>query len=258
MQDIEKCLNTLGFSELERKIYLCLLENGNMSAYQIAKRIDISRSSIYNCLEHMIDKGMAEMIPNDTAIYCAQKPDVLIGKIKREFLDSAMQADELLSRYGTSQYGEAYANIKGLSTILMKAEDIVKNSRNEIYINTDMRLDFLEAGFETLRKKGIRIVVYSFYDIGASENYELYTHGRPLKADGTRLMAVADGQIALTAGIDGQGQWQGTVTGNKLFVKIMSEHIHNDIYLLKLRDIYGREMYDRVHIDTAYERRNRQ
>lgn len=66
-----------------------------------------------------------------------------------------------------------------------------------------------------------------------------------------------DGQIALTAGMDGQGQWQGTITGNKLFVKIMSEHIHNDIYLLKLRELYGREMYDKIHIDTAYERRNR-
>lgn len=49
-----------------------------------------------------------------------------------------------------------------------------------------------------------------------------------------------------------------TVTGNKLFVKIMSEHIHNDIYLLKLRELYGRGMYDKIHIDTAYERRNRQ
>lgn len=258
MQNIENCLGTLGFTELERKIYLCLLENGNLSAYQIAKKIDISRSSIYNCLEHMLDKGMVELIPNDTAIYCAQKPDILIGKMKKEFLESALQADELLSRYRTSQYGEAYANVKGLSTIRMKAEDIVRNARSEIYLNTDMKLDFLEAEFEKLRKKGIRIVVYSFYDIGASENYELYTHGRLLKADGTRLMVVADGQIALSAGIDGQGQWQGTVTGNKLFVKIISEHIHNDIYLLKLRDIYGREMYDRIHIDTAYERRNRQ
>lgn len=258
MRDIEKCLSALGFSELEQKIYLCLLCNGNMSAYQIAKKIDISRSSIYNCLEHMVSKGMAELIPNETAIYCAQKPDILIGKMKKEFLESAARADELLSGYAATQYGEAYANIKGLPTILMKAEDIVRNSQNEIYINTDMKLDFLETALTKVRKKGTRVIVYSFYNIGDSQNYELYTHGREEKEEKTRLMVVADGEIALVAGIDGQGQWQGTVTGNKLFVKIMSEHIHNDIYLLKLRDMYGREMYDRIHIGTAYEGRNRQ
>lgn len=257
MSDIEKCLNTLGFSDLEQKIYLCLLSNGNMSAYQIAKKIDISRSSIYNCLEHMVDKGMAELIPNDTAIYRGQKPDILIGKMKKEFLESAVLADELLSRYEASQYDEEYVNIKGFSTILMKAQDIVRNSQNEIYINTDMKLDFLETEFMRLREKGIRVIVYSFYDIGVSENYELYSHGRPLKDDKTRLMVVADNQTALTAGADMQGQWQGTVTGNRLFVKMMSEHIHNDIYLLKLRDLYGREMYDRIHINTAYEERSR-
>lgn len=258
MNDTEKCLKSLGFSELEQKIYICLLSNGNMSAYQIAKKIDISRSSIYNCLEHMINKGMVELIPNDTAIYSAQKPDILIGKMKKEFLESAEQADELLSRYETTQYGEEYANIKGFSIILMKAADIVHNSRNEIYINTDIKLDFLESEFKKLKERGIKVIVYSFYDIGVSENYKLYTHGRPMNGDKTRLMVVADGQIALTAGIDGQGQWQGTVTGNKLFVKIISEHIHNDIYLLKLRDMYGRDMYNKLHIDTAYERRNRQ
>lgn len=258
MHTIEKCLNTLGFNELEQKIYLCLLSNGNMSAYQIAKKIDISRSSIYNCIEHMIDKGMVELIPNDTAIYSAQKPEILIGKMKREFLESAMQADELLSHYEATKYGEEYTNIKGFSTILMKAEDIIKNSDNEVYINTDMKLDFLESELKKLREKGIRTVVYSFYDIGISDNYELYTHGRTINGDKTRLMVVSDDQIALTAGIDGQGQWQGTITGNKLFVKIMSEHIHNDIYLLKLRELYGRQMYDKIHIDTAYERRNRQ
>lgn len=109
-----------------------------------------------------------------------------------------------------------------------------------------------------VHQKGIRVIVYSFYEIGHSENYELYTHGRTPNGEGTRLMVVSDGQIPLTAGIDGLGQWQGTVTGNKLFVKMMSEHIHNDIYLLKLRDICGRGMYDEIHINTAYEGRNRQ
>lgn len=88
-----------------------------------------------------------------------------------------------------------------------------------------MKREFLENELKKLRKKGIRTVVYSFYDIGISENYELYTHGRAMNGDKTRLMVISD---------------------------------DNNIYLLKLRELYGREMYDKIHIDTAYERRNRQ
>ena len=58
METIRKSLEGLGFSALEVNIYLILLDNGTMSPYQIAKKVDISRSSIYNALEHMVDKGM--------------------------------------------------------------------------------------------------------------------------------------------------------------------------------------------------------
>ena len=34
---------------------------------------------------------------------------------------------------------------------------------------------------------------------------------------------------------------------------VIREHIHNDIYMLKLRDIYGKEMYEKIHINTNQE-----
>lgn len=42
----------------------------------------------------------------------------------------------------------------------MKAEDIIKNSHNEVYINTDMKLDFLESELKKLRKKEITTFIY--------------------------------------------------------------------------------------------------
>ena len=36
----------------------------------------------------------------------------------------------------------------------------------------------------------------------------------------------------------------GTFTQNQLLANIVSEHIHNDIYLLKLKEKYSREIID--------------
>lgn len=256
---LDECMAVLGFSELERKIYLTLLRGGTMSAYQIAKKIEISRPSIYNALEHMAEKGMVELIPNDTALYAAQSPKILLGKMREEFTRSADIAEELLKEYTPSDYGEQYANIKGFEAILLRAKEIMRNSCTEIYINTDMSVDCFSEEFKLLVEKGIRVVVYSFYKIGDAKNCEIYSHGRPfsIECEPSRLMVAADNAIALTAGPDSDGNWQGTVTGNRLFVKIISEHIHNDIYLLKLRDKFGRDIYNDLHIFTDYENRNR-
>lgn len=258
--NLNECMGTLGFSELERKIYLTLLRGGTTSAYQIAKKIEISRPSIYNALEHMAEKGMVEIIPNDTALYAAQSPEILLGKMREEFTRSIDIAEELLKEYIPSDYGEQYANVKGFDAILLRAKQIMRNSRTEIYINTDMSVDCFAKEFKLLSDKGIRVVVYSFYDMGEVENCEIYSHGRSFDAERepSRLMVVADNAMALTAGPDSEKIWQGTVTGNRLFVKIISEHIHNDIYLLKLRDKFGKDIYNDLHIFTDYEKRNRQ
>lgn len=257
--ELEPCMTALGFSELERKIYLVLLRGGTMSAYQIAKKIDVSRPSIYNALEHMVSKGMAEVIPNDTALYAAQKPAILLKKMRADFIRSADTAEELLKNYAPPAYGEQYANLKGFGVILQRVKEIMRGSRSEIYCNTDMPLDALSEELQVLSERHIRAIVYSFYDVGHANLCELYSHNRPIEQhEPSRLMIVSDNEIALTAGPDSEGVWQGTVSGNRLFVKMISEHIHNDIYLLKLRDKFGKSIYDDLHIFSKYENRNRQ
>ena len=48
--------------------------------------------------------------------------------------------------------------------------------------------------------------------------------------------------------------WSDTVTNNALMVSIIAEHIHNDIYLLKLEQKYGSELLDdNIRLDTILE-----
>ena len=256
---LENCMSVLGFSDLERKIYLILLRGGTMSAYQIAKKIEVSRPSIYNALEHMVNKGMAEVIPNDTALYAVQKPEVLLNKLRADFNRSADTAEQLLKDYEPPDYGEQYANLNGFEIILQRVREMIRNCQSEIYINTDMPLNVLSNELGALSKRDIRTIVYSFYEVGCADVCELYSHNRPIdRHEPSRIMIVSDGEIALTAGPDSEGVWRGTVSGNRLFVKIISEHIHNDIYLLKLRNKFGGEIYDDLHIFSKYENRNRQ
>ena len=68
MASIEKTLESVGFSPNEIKVYLTLNDHGSMKAGRISKLAHIDRSSAYNALKLLLEKGLASY--------------VLIGKVK--------------------------------------------------------------------------------------------------------------------------------------------------------------------------------
>lgn len=250
-------LEGLGVSELETKIYLALLDSGEMSPYQIAKKVDISRSSIYNALQHMVKKGIVEEVPEDTVMYLAQDPEVLISKLERDYKRNISVASQGLKAYMETRYEEKYAILHDKDIILEKTKKIIRNAKQEIFINTDINLNELKDELEEVAKKKVRVIVFSFVKQELNyEGVEIYSHDRAMTENNTntRLMVVADDEMALFAdACNGRGNWKGTVTNNALMKNIIKEHIHSDIYILKLRDIYGKEIYDKIHINTMLE-----
>ena len=259
---IQANLEKLNFSKLEAQIYLALLGAEPLSAYQLAKKIDISRASIYNALEHMLEKGMVEMAPHATALYTAQPPEALLGKIRFDTLHALEESEQQLQAYQALRREPIHFVFKGFATAVFKAKMILKEALHEVYMNADFDLSCFKEEFSILRAHSVRIVVFSFYDVNVGDDTEFYSHHRAMKQghEASRLMVVADNAISLIAdrGIALQ-EWNGTVSNNALFIKILSEHIHNDIYLLKLKDRYGKEIYhNNLRLNTDFERRQKE
>lgn len=258
---IRENLEKLNFSKLEAQIYLALLGTEPLSAYQLAKKIDISRTSIYNALEHMLEKGMVEMMPNDTALYIAQKTEVILGRMRFEMKNAMDELEKQLKDYQELRRKNIDFIFKGFETVIFKAKDILRNAKKEVYINADFDLSCFKEEFRILKERRIRLVVFSFYDLELDCNVEFYSHYRNINKGhlASRLMLVVDNEISLIADRGEELQeWNGKVSNNILFMKILSEHIHNDIYLLKLKDKYGKEIYDNnLYLKTDFEIRQK-
>ena len=257
METIRKSLEGLGFSALEVNIYLILLDNGTMSPYQIAKKVDISRSSIYNALEHMVDKGMVEVIPEDTVMYIAKEPEVLLNKVASDYKKNISNAKDGLKGYLETRYEEKSAIIKGYDNIIGKMKYIIDNAEKEVFINTDVELDIFEDAFRSAIERNVRIIVFSFVTSRSSiTEVEVYSHERERRPENTdsRIMIVADEKLVMIADAgNARGNWSGTVSNNKLMKDVVREHIHNDIYMLKLRNIFGKEIYAKIQLNTNQE-----
>ena len=260
--NINENLEKLNFTKLETQIYLALLGTEPLSAYQLAKKIDISRSSIYNALEHMLEKGMVETIPDNTALYVAQEPEVILKKKNHEIATAIREAEQQLREYRELRKENIHLVFRGFETVIFKAKSILKNARSEVYINADFDLTCLNEELTILKENKVRVIVFSFYEIALGCDVEFYSHYRKLDKEHkpSRFMLVVDNEISLMADMATELQgWNGTLSNNALAVKILSEHIHNDIYLLKLRDRYGKEIYDRnLYLNTDFEKRQKE
>lgn len=260
--ELMESLEKLNFTKLEAQIYTALLGSEPLSAYQLAKKISISRPSIYNALEHMLDKGMVETVPDQTALYAAQEPAVLLGKMQFELSESLKRARQELEEIRSRKLPEIHFVFRGFDTAVFRAKELLREAQREVYINADFSLSCFREEFGFLREKGVRIVIFSFYEMDMEgQDVEFYTHGRPQRAghEPSRLMLAADGRISLTADGGKMRAWSGTVSNNPLTVKILSEHIHHDIYLLKLQQRYGREIYrEDLWLHTDFEKKQKE
>ncbi|MDR3597174.1 helix-turn-helix domain-containing protein [Clostridium sp.] len=259
MEEIILLLEKLNFSKTEAAVYINLLKNSSLNGYKIAKNLNLSRSSVYSALDNLYKKGIVFLLPGETQIYKAEKPSILIDKMKNEFEETANLLNVKLKNLEADDSEERYVNIEGYENIIVKIKQLLLSAEKEVYINTDISLAKFENEFRELAEKGVRIIIFSFKK-SLLENVpiEVYAHSDS-NCDGkeTRIMLVVDCKKTLVADRGPhREEFLGVFTENKLLASIVSEHIHHDIYLLKLKKIYGEDLIgSNIKINTILENR---
>lgn len=259
MDEIIKLLEKLNFSKTEAAVYIDLLKNSNSNGYKIAKNLNISRSSVYSALDNLYKKGVVFLVPGDSQVYKAENPSMLIEKIKNEFNETTDLLNNKLKDLETSNLEERYVNIVGHDNITLKIKQLLLEAKKEIYINTDINLRKFEDELIKVAKRGVRIIVFSFkQQTLESVPIEIYSHcDLNCEEKETRIMLVVDCAKTLVADRGPhREEFLGVFTENILLASIVSEHIHNDIYILKLKKAYGENLIDNdIKLNTILENR---
>lgn len=259
LEELITYLCNLHFTKLEAQIYITLLEGGELTGYQIAKKIHISRSSVYSVLDSMHERGILMLLQGEPLVYRAENPDTLIPKLKRQFSEDADVAQLKLKNIAKDSSQEQFFNLKGFDNVVAKARELLLLAKKEVYINTDFPLHLFEKEFKILNKRGVRIIVFSFANLNCSGlDIEFYSHyrGECIEGHPTRMMLVTDMNVTLIAdAYKDRPEFLGTVTQNSLMVSIIAEHIHNDIYLLRLKEKKNFIFDESITIGTMLENR---
>lgn len=256
---MDKFINELekfGFSNLEAKIYIALLKNPNINGSQISKILKSSRSAVYNSLNNLYEKGAVFMLPGEIKLYKAENPEILIENLKNDYMETAKSLKDGLSFLNAKEKDEQYWNIQGYEGFVLKAKEMLLDSKEEVYINTNYNLNIFRDELKILNERGVRIILFSFeiYPLDGIQIEAYYKDAKehcPYK----RMMLVTDYKKTLIGSGKDDEFFLGTFTENELLVSIISEHIHHDVYIYKWEEKTGSNLVNKdMVLDSLMEK----
>lgn len=269
MENREKILlqlKKIGISQKEGEVYYELVRNPYTNGSKIAKKLGYPRTSIYALLSKLISKNCIVSIPKDgTTTYKAIKPEILIKRIKDEVEKASEVLIEEFRKIETETKESHFYNITTSDGVDEKIMEILKGAKKEVYINTNFAIEQLEKfkdTFRDLKEKKVRVIFFSFEN-EATEGYEklIGEHYkrkaiRSIDEKFKRILLVADMEIAFMAS-NYDGDYYGTFSKNGLLVNIIAEHIHNDIYIMKLEENSEKNIWKNLKLKTMQELENK-
>ena len=185
--EVELALKEYGLTDKEIKVYVTLLPLGSISLQEIAKRLDLPRTTIYNTLNYLHGKGLiSKIIKKSLTQFEATDPKQLVDNLnqRKSLLEKVLPSLETLKGMITESSSiEIYEGSKGLLTIL---SDIFKIKQRTYYFGSySLSVEVLKhqpEHFRTIRlerKIPARIVIESSdEEIFHKKNYKNITQMR--------------------------------------------------------------------------------
>lgn len=244
-------LKSLGFTEYEARVYLCLIESPPSTAYEIAKFSGVPRPNTYSALSALAERGAARPVSEKPCRYVAQGPERLFRAIAsdtRLICDSLAEELNALTTAPSDQY---VWNIEGEAAVHEKVTELIAKAESEIWLKADT--DTLRAHAEELRgaaiDRGLSILIILFGseedEFRFTERCKVHVH----EATGVRMgtadnlfTVVIDQNEMLTANEEG-GPVRGAMTENKAIVKMALSLIRHDFYMAEICSRFGKEIY---------------
>jgi sugar-specific transcriptional regulator TrmB len=247
MKNIISLLQTLGFSQYESQAYLALLQQSNVSGYELAKNSGIPASKIYQILNRLVDRELVLVIDSEPKKYLPVPPDNFLGRLKDNYQTTI---DELTRKLNKVYAEEALADnyiwhIAEYENIIRKLNQFIEEAKNSLYLSVwDDEVDPIRDTLKKAEKRGVKITVVHFGQKLLGIGTE-FPHGREhhirLARGGRRITLIIDDRIVIVGHFSEEGGSNAAWTANPGLVLLARDYINHDIYTIRIQDKYGEE-----------------
>ncbi len=209
----------LGLTRQEANIYLCLLQNKDLSGYEVSKITGISRSNVYGALASLVEKGAAYLLEG----FCENR----IRRLKELKQELSAQIPQIRDS------SEGYITISSHRHITDKIYNMLEHVEYRVYLSMPtVYLEQFRRHLEQLSADGKKVVLL-VSELPPTEIKGSIVYQTDRQCDG-QLRLIVDSSFVLT------GEMTGSVTdsclycGQKNFVDVFKDSLRNEIKLIQL------------------------
>ena len=245
MKNIINHLQNLNFTQYESKAYLSLLQQGNISGYELAKNSGIPASKIYQVLNKLIEKEVILALDSEPTKYTPIPPEDILTRFKEDYLETIdslnKSLNDIYKKQGTTD--NYIWNVNGREAILRRVIEFINQAENQVYLSVwDEEVEEIKGALvETFSKGiGISIVHYGENLLGIGKEYR---HGREhqiRQQRGARRLALeVDEEKVILGHFLENGGSNAVWTTNKGLILLAKDYIIHDIYTIRMSEKFG-------------------
>lgn len=234
-------LNKIGLTDAEAKVYLVLLQKGNLSGYEASKLAGVSRSKIYNLLESLVNKGFILYTQYENSNkYSALAMAEIADKVKHEtdnILDNLTEKLSILPQRTDMDY---IWHIRTNVNVFAKCRNIIKNTKEELLIQVWKEdLPHILDDLLILEEQNLRIAVVLFNmdddDEIPLKNYCLHGMEAEKKEEmgGRWITLVSDMKEVVFGQILSENIAEVIWTESRPMISLAAECVRHDLYFYK-------------------------
>ncbi|MBN1317826.1 MAG: TrmB family transcriptional regulator [Anaerolineales bacterium] len=235
----------IGFSEIEARVYLALLDEYPSTGYQLSKQAGIPRSMVYETLGRLHARGAVLRTDNQkTTRYQPISPKTLLDRNKNEH-ERVLQrlAVGLEEIYAAKNEGGAWS-LRGKNSVIAFANQMIREAKTEIMlVLPDSAVQVLREQIAEAYNRGIQT---SSLLTGSAElsGCGRLAHHPPLESElqglKTMIVIVADQEKCLIANTE--TDMKATITTDPHLVLISRQFIWMELFTQRVHSRLGESL----------------
>ncbi|MDA3957865.1 TrmB family transcriptional regulator [Oceanispirochaeta sp.] len=239
-------LKDLGFTEYEGKVYMTLINDHPLSAYNISKNSGVPHSRVYDITRRLIKKCYFTSKGTNPELFSPISPEELISRLRRNNSKLTGELQHQLESLNFTADFDPVWNLSGQTEAVEMAALLIEESESIIFIGLwDEELMILEDCLRKARNRGVKINIL-LYGEAKPDFGEVYTHSIEKLDDihevGRSLDLVIDGKVCITGSLGGVMPCQAVWTRNKGLIKSIEGYIIHDFYIAEVSHSLGEKV----------------
>lgn len=232
----------IGFNSYEAKAYITLIQNPDISAYEISKISGVPQSKIYETMKKIVEQGLAVASGSNPVKYVGLPIDEFLDRYRANVDESIEYLKKNFKTFSEQPSVEYMWHFNGKNQLYNKIESMIAQTKKNLYL--EMWVEDYELFYEDIlqaEKRGADVVTV-LYGSTKKEIGKVYFHQtenmeNEVNRYGRWINIVADKTECLFGTIKPE-ETGGIWTQNKSFMLLAESFILHDILIAEIYSKY--------------------